>query len=71
MALITPRNIATSKLTDGSTFLTNAAGLPVANFPPNTIVKSVTVLLILNSVQSVQIKKEIKVLYALLRILES
>ena len=42
MALITPRNIATSKLTDGSTFLTNTAGLPVANFPPNTIVKSVT-----------------------------
>ena len=42
MALITPRNIATSKLTDGSTFLTNTAGLPVANFPPNTIVKSIT-----------------------------
>ena len=42
MALITPRNIATSKLTDGSTFLTNTAGLSVANFPPNTIVKSVT-----------------------------
>ena len=42
MALITPKNIATSKLTDGSTFLTNTAGLPVANFPPNTIVKSIT-----------------------------
>ncbi len=42
MALITPKNIATSKLSDGSTFLTNTASLPVANFPPNTIVKSIT-----------------------------
>ena len=42
MALITPRNIATSKLTDGSTFLTSTNGISAADMPSGTIVKSVT-----------------------------
>lgn len=42
MALITPKNIATSKLTDGSTFLTSTNGISAADMPSSTIVKSIT-----------------------------